>query len=103
MAGIVGAFMWREEAECRGDQRADLIKIAWSRGPQKRFEFGEREFDGIEIRAVGRKEAHLAAHLFDGGTHLGLLVRREIVEHDNLTRSQRRHEDLFDVPEEWSP
>ena len=35
--------------------------------------------------------------LLNGRAHLGLLVGGEIVEHDDVARAQRRHEDLLDI------
>jgi len=99
MAGVVGAFVWREEAKRDRDQGTDLIKAPGPRGPEERFQFGKRELDGIEVRAIGRKEAHAPARLRNGRPHPGLLVRREVIEHDDIARPERRHEDLFDIRE----
>ena len=40
------------------------------------------------------------ARLRDCGAHLGLLVDREIVEHDDIAGSQRGNQHLFDIGEE---
>ena len=44
----------------------------------------------------------MRARLLDRGPHLGLLVDREVVEHDDIAGAQRRHQHLFDVGEETS-
>ena len=38
--------------------------------------------------------------LLDRGADLGLFVGGEIVEHNDIARAQRRHQDLLDVGEE---
>ena len=58
VAGVVRAFVGREEVERDGDQAADLLEGARPGGAQERFQFGERELDRIEVRTVGRQESH---------------------------------------------
>jgi hypothetical protein len=67
---------------------------------KKRFQLREREFDGVEVRTVGRQKAYARAHAFDRGLDFGLFVHREVVEHHDITATQRRDEDLFDIGEE---
>ena len=43
-----------------------LIKAAGAGGAEKGLQFGERLFDRIEVRAVGRQEAEEGAGAFDG-------------------------------------
>ena len=100
MAGIVGAFVGQEEAERRGDQVADLLKAARAHGAQKGFQFGEGEFDRIEVGTVRREESQVRAGLLDRRPDRGLFVHREVVEHDDITRPQGGHQHLFDVGEE---
>ena len=100
MPGVIGAFVGREEAERYGDEAADLLVVTRAGGAQERFEFGEREFDRIEIRTVGREESQVRAHLLDRHPDLGLLMHPEVVQHDDISRSQRGHQHLFDVGEE---
>ena len=66
MAGVVRAFVWGEEVDRRGDEVADVLEVSWPRGAQERFQFGEREFDRIEIRTVGREESQVRARALDG-------------------------------------
>jgi hypothetical protein len=100
VTGVVRAFVRREETEGDGDQVADLVKVARPGRPQERFELGEREFDRIEIRTVGREESQLCARGFDHPPDVGLLVRGQVVEDDHIAAAQRRDQDLFDVGEE---
>ena len=100
MAGVRRAFVWREQLERDGDQAADLLEGAWTRGAQEGFQFGEREFNRIEVRTVGREELHAGADLLDRGPDFRLLVDGEVVEDDDVAWIQRRHQHLFDVREE---
>ena len=99
MPGVIRAFVREEEAERRGDQVADLFKVPRTGGAQERVQFGEGEFDRIEVGTVGREEAQVRARLLDGRPDLGLLMDRQVVEYDNIARAQGRHEHLFDVGE----
>jgi hypothetical protein len=100
MPDVVGAFLAREEVEGHRDEAADLLVTTRTCGAQERFQFGEGQFDRIEIGAVGREEPNGRAHLLDRGPHRGLLVDHEVVEHDDIARSQRGHQHLFHIGEE---
>ena len=100
MASVVGAFLRREEIDGGRDQRADLLVGAGTSGAQERFQFGERELDGIEVWTVGRKKSKVRACLLDGRPDGRLFVGREIVHHDDIARPERRHQDLLDIGEE---
>jgi hypothetical protein len=100
MSDVVPTFGRRVTGERGGDEGGDLIKAARPRCAQERFEFGEGEFDGIEVRAVGRQESEVCAGGLDRGPHLGLFVHRQVVEDDDVTRAQRRPQDLLDVGQE---
>lgn len=54
MSDVVRALIGREEPEGRGHQLADVVERARTRGAEERLQFGEGEFDGIEVGAVGR-------------------------------------------------
>ncbi len=100
MPDVVGAFVGREEVERHRDEAAHLLLAPRARGAQERFQFGERELDRVEVGTVGREESNRRAHLLDRRPDLGLLVGREVVEDDDIARSQRGHQHLFDVGEE---
>ena len=84
----------------RGDQRTDVVKRARAGRAEERFQFGEREFDRIEVGAVGWEKPELGAHGFDGGADLRLFVDGEVIEDDHIARLERRRQDLLDVGEE---
>jgi hypothetical protein len=52
---------------------------------------------GVEIRTIGGEELQSCANGLDGLTHSGLFVGRQIIHHDDVARSQRWGENLFDV------
>jgi hypothetical protein len=94
---IICAFIGQEEPERGSDQLADLIKRARPRGAEERFEFGEGLFDRVEVRAVGRQELQEGAGLLNRDADLRVLVRGQVVEHDDIARAQRRDQNLLDV------
>ena len=87
MADVVDAFSGGEEFERGGDERADLIEGARPRGAEQRFQFGEGQFDRIEVGAVGWEKAEMRADRFNRGAHLRLCVYRQIVEDHDVTGS----------------
>jgi hypothetical protein len=100
VAGVGRAFVGREKFQRNGDEPADLIEGARTRGAQEGFQFGERELDRIEVRTIGREESHPRADLLDRGLHLRLLVDREVIEDNDVAGAQRGHQHLLDVREE---
>ena len=99
VAHVVATFSGREEAERRRHERVDVVETPGPRRSHERFQFRERLFDRIEIRAVGRKKSDQGSLLFDRGSDLGLFVHGQVIEHDDVTGPQGRHEDLFDIGE----
>ena len=97
MPDVVRALVRDEESERGGDQVADLVEGARARRAEEGLQFGEGQFNRIEIGAVGRQESEARARLLNGGAHLGLFVDGEVVEHDDVARPQRRHEHLLNV------
>ena len=96
----VVAFSRGEEFECGGDQRADLIEGSGPRRPQKGLQLRKRQFDRIEVRAVGRQEAEVRADGFDRRADLGLFVGGEVVQDDDIAGVERRRQDLLHICEE---
>jgi hypothetical protein len=97
------AFVGREELERDRDEAADLLVAARASRAQEGFQFGERELDRIEVRTVRRKEPNVCADALDGGADLGLLMGRQVIQHDDIARVQRGHQHLLDVREKaWA-
>jgi hypothetical protein len=97
MRHIVRAFVGQEEGECRAHQVADLVEAAGTGGAHESLQFGKGHFDRIEIRTVGREEAEVCSGLLDRGAHVRVFVAGEVVEHDDIARPERRHQDLLHV------
>ncbi len=97
MPDVVGALVGHEQPERRRHQLTHVFECAWPERAEERLQFGERLFNGIEVRAVGRKKSQQGSRLLDRGAHRGLFVGGEIVEHNDIARPQRGHQDLLDV------
>lgn len=103
MSCVGYAFVCRKELERDCDEAADLLVAARASRAQEGFQFGERELDRIEVRTVRRKEPNVGAHVLDGGADRRLLMGRQVIEHDDVARVQRRHQHLLDVREKaWT-
>jgi HNH endonuclease len=100
VARVGHAFVRREELERNRDEAADLFVAARTSGAQEGLQFGEREFDRIEVGTVRRQEPKVRAQALDGGADLWLLMGREVVEHDDIPAVQGRREHLLDVRQE---
>ena len=102
MPDVMCALVRHEEAEGRRHQSADVLERARPDRSYERLQFGKGEFDGIEVRTVGRKKSEERARLCDRRAHFRLFMGGQIVEHNDIARSQRRHQDLLDVSAERS-
>jgi hypothetical protein len=96
---IVSALSHGEELERVANERDDTIECSGSRRSEERLELGERLFDRIEVRTVGRQKPDLRADGFNRGADLRLFVHHEVIEDDDIAGSERRRQDLFDVGE----
>jgi hypothetical protein len=73
VSDVIPTFSGREESKGGGDEGGDLIEVARPDGACERFQFGEREFDRIEVRTVGREKSDLRARLSFAKTGAALL------------------------------
>jgi hypothetical protein len=97
MPDVVCALVGHEESEGRGHQLADVLERAWPERAEECLQFGERLFDRIEIGAVGRKKSQQRSCVLNRRADFGLFVSGKIVEDDDVTRAQRRDQDLLHV------
>ena len=67
------------------------------------FELREAEFNGIEVRTVGRQIAERGADALDRLADAGHFVCAEVIGDDDVPGMQGGHEDLFDIGEEARP
>jgi hypothetical protein len=85
----------------KSSSAAAISAQTWSnvrgRRAEKRFQFGEGEFDRIEVGAVGWEKPELSGHGFDGGADLRLFVDGEVIEDDHIARLERRRQDFLGV------
>src|SRR5512142_221738 len=65
--------------------------------PQYALQFGERLFNGRHIRRVRWQKQQAAATGFKGVLHLRPQVDREVIQDDDLPRTQAGSQDLLDV------
>lgn len=99
MAHVVATLGGTEEAQRRSQERTDVIEAAGACGAEDRFQFRKHLFDRIEVRAVRGQESDRRPGLRDSGLDGGMLVDRQVIEHDHVTRLQRRPQHLLDVRE----
>jgi hypothetical protein len=97
VSNVVVTFDGGEERESRTDEPGNLIEVARPRRAEQRFQFGEREFNRVEVWTVGRQKAEVRARRFDGRPDLRLFVHRQVIEDDDVARAQRRDQHLLDV------
>ena len=93
--------MFRGEAlEDVGDRLMQVVDGSGLCLPQPVLELCECLFDGIEIGAVGRQEEAMSAGGSNGLSYSLAFVAAEIVEDDDVSGFERRHEELLDIGEE---
>lgn len=94
------ALVWRVKRERRRDEGIHVVEGPRSGRAQEGFEFRERLFNRIEVGAVRRQEPQQGSGRFDSGADVGVFVHGEIVEDDDIARTQCGREHLLDVGEE---
>jgi hypothetical protein len=97
MSDVIAAFVGPKKVKGGRNQLADLVEGSRTDGAEERLQFGKREFDRIEVGAIGGQEPDEGSHGFDRRTDGGLFMRGQIIEHDHVAALQRGHEDLFDI------
>ena len=65
MPDVVRALVGHEEPEGCRHQLADLVERARTGRAEERLQFGEGQFDRIEIRTRGREESQVRARVLD--------------------------------------
>jgi len=93
-AEVIGAFVWLEDIDELSDEPPQTGDGSFASFSQHRLEPRESLLDGIEVVAVGRKEAQGCAGCFDPLAHRCSLVARQIVHDHDIARSQLGYEDL---------
>lgn len=80
-----------------GDQ---VFQGSCCRAPQMRFEFGKGQFDGIEVRAVGRQVAKLDVLGLEKRRNALNFVGGQIVQNQRVSRLQAGNEHLLEIDPE---
>ena len=80
----------------------ECLPSAGAQSAQDGLDLGECLFDRRKVGRVGRQEEELAVARFQGLANAGRLVDAQIIQHHDLSRSQRRRQLFRDVPHEGS-
>jgi len=86
------AVMRTDDVACRAGDASQREGRPWGVGPDALLDESPGRLDGIEIVRVGRQVAHGGAPLFDQRADFRGFVRLQIVEQDDITRTQARPE-----------
>ena len=90
MPDEVSAFRRCEEAECDGDQVADVVNGPGTGRPDEGFQFREGQFDRIEIRTVGRQVEEFGSAIFDRLADAADFVRGKVVTNHPVAAARRQ-------------
>lgn len=96
MSNVVGTFVGLELIEERSDPLPCCLDGPLFGFPHEGLQLGEHHLDGVEIGTIGRQEEEVCACGADRLADAVALMAAEIVENDDVARSQGRHESLFD-------
>jgi hypothetical protein len=100
VAEEVGTFGWREAWDKVAERAPGLLEGSQCLGAQQNFEFGEGQFNRVQIRTVGWQVEQLGAARLDRLANAGNLVRAQIVHDDDIATGQRRRQHLLDIGKE---
>jgi hypothetical protein len=92
MGAPVFTMSWAHDASRSLRRGTQGSTGAWRDGANALLDQGPRGFDGVEVVRVRRQEANGGARLLDEGSHASCLVRGQIVEHDDVSAAETRHE-----------
>lgn len=93
---VVFALAWAYGLEDAGDGFAESVEGALGGLAEACLEFAEEHLDGVEVGGVGRQIAQFGPGGLDGLADARDFVAAEVVGDDQVTGSQRRHQELFD-------
>src|SRR4051812_31128084 len=100
MGEKVCTVAWEEGVECGVEFFNQGAEGSCGGGAQMGFEFGEGQFDGIEVRAVGWQMQELGSTAFHGGGDGGTFVGGQMVGDDQIAGLQSRSQALLEVGQE---
>ncbi len=88
----VEAFLWGELVEQVGDDAPEVVGFS-----EQGLELCEGEFDGIEVRGIGRQVEQESTGRLDGFAHPGDLVARQVVHDDDVAGGEAGGEHLLHI------
>ena len=103
MSKVIAAFLGAEVRQTGAEERPKGLGGSTAGGTHEGFELREAELNGIEVWTVGRQIPERGADALDRAADARDFVRGEIVGDHDVPRSQRGHEDLFDIGKETRP
>ena len=103
MSKVIAAFLGAEVRQTGAEERPEGFGGSTAGGAHEGFELREAEFNGIEVRTVGRQIAERGADALDRLADAGHFVCAEVIGDDDVPGMQGGHEDLFDRGEEARP
>ena len=104
MSKVIAAFLGAEVRQTGAEERPEGFGGSTAGGAHEGFELREAEFNGIEVRTVGRQIAERGADALDrAGGRRPLCVRLRLSAMTMSPGVQGGHEDLFDIGEEARP
>lgn len=96
MPDIICVLGWFELLEDDFDGVADGIERSRGHPPKQGFQLCEDLFDGIEVRAIGRKVQQVHSGIFKTLANAGDLVGRQVVDDDDAPGLHLRDKALFE-------
>jgi len=100
MSEEISTLVWGDGFEELGDSGLDLLEAARICLSQQRLELGERLFDRVQVRTVGRQIEQLRANRADRSPYRWIFVAAQIVHHHNVACPQGRNQELLHPGEE---
>ena len=94
---VIPALGWWKAVDQSSDRTPQSLDGSFGGGSQQPLELGERVLDGIEVGTVRRQIEVVDPAAVEGRPYTRRLVRRQVVENDQVARSRLLGEDLFDV------
>ncbi len=92
--------VWGDGGEDSPGSSAEIVVGAWRAASERLLEFGEGEFDGVEVGRIGWQMPELSTPRFDGCPSALVMVGAEVVRNNDLAAAQRGCEHMPDVPHE---
>lgn len=103
MSKEIRAVLRQEGVEGGKEMSQESVESPPGGGAQISFEFGEDQFDRVEIGTVWWKENEFGSAALDGGSDRGTFVGGQIVGDDDIAGRQSRAQAVLDIAGESGP